>query len=79
MACLEQAGQAAMLFSLIPNAPLPSYPDHGHEDPAPVYSARRVAEMQNTLAALADIAVQQELEREHSNGNEAQGRINDAA
>jgi hypothetical protein len=59
------------MLRFIPHAPLPSYPDRGHDDPAPVYSARLVAEMQSTLAAMADIAVQQEIERQHSNGDEA--------
>jgi hypothetical protein len=53
-----------MLFSFIPSARMSSYPDRGDDVPAPVYSARLVAEMQSTLAELADLAVRQEMERE---------------
>ncbi len=55
-----------MLFSFVPHAPLPSYPDREHGDVAPVYSIRREAELRNALAALADLAVQREIERERS-------------
>ena len=55
-----------MLFSFIPHAPLPSYPDREHDDVAPVYSTRREAELRSSLVELADLAVQREIERERS-------------
>jgi len=45
----------------------------------PYYRADLLAEMQNTLAELADIAVQQEIEREQSNGNEGQAPLSNPA
>jgi len=66
------------MFRWLPFAYRPLDPDRGEGEPAPIYSAHGLEQMQRWLAAVADIAVQQEIEREHSNGNE-EGRINDAA
>ena len=59
-----------MLFSFVPHAPMSSYPDREHDDVAPVYSIRREAELRHALAALADLAVQRQIE----GGLSAQGR-----
>ena len=61
-----------MLFSFVPHAPLPSYPDRGNDGSAPVYSAHREIEMRDALAQLADLAVQREIERERSDQTETQ-------
>jgi hypothetical protein len=75
----QTAEDMAMLFSFIPPQPLPSYPNRDDDVPAPVYSARVVAEMQSTLAELADFAVRQEMEREPSDQSDTQLPRSDAA
>ena len=68
-----------MLFSFVPYAPLPSYPDRGNDGPAPVYSAHREIEMRDALAQLADLAVQREIERERSSQSEMHPPMSEAA
>jgi hypothetical protein len=64
-----------MLFSYAP----PSYAVRRKDEPAPMYPAHLLGEIQHTLAKLADIAVQREIEREHSNRNDTQLPMSDAA
>ena len=68
-----------MIFRRFPFAYTPSYPDREQGGPAPVYPAQTLEQMQRRLAALADLAVRDEIEREHSNGNEGQAPLSDAA
>ena len=68
-----------MIFRRFPFAYTPSYPDREEAGAAPVYPAQTLEQMQRRLAALADIAVRDEIEHEHSNSNKAQGRMSDAA
>ena len=56
-----------------------SLPDRANDEPKPMYSPSFVPEMQDKLAQLADRAVQEELEREHSNRNDTQLPTSDAA
>ena len=67
------------MFRWFPFVYTPAYPNRGEGEPTPIYSAQALEQMQRRLAAVADIAVQQEIEREHSNGNEAQAPLSDAA
>jgi hypothetical protein len=56
-----------------------SLPDRANDEPRPMYSHSLVSEMQDKLAQLADRAVQEELEREHSNRNQTERPKRDVA
>jgi hypothetical protein len=61
------------MFSLLPFVYASSpYSERGNDEPAPIYPPHLWKQIQRTLSALADIAAQQEMEREHSNGNKTQ-------
>jgi len=51
-----------MFFSLPLYAYVPSYPGDGNGWEAPVYPGHHLSEMQSTLGALADVAVQREMD-----------------
>jgi hypothetical protein len=53
-----------MLFAFAPYAYTPSYPSDGSGSSAPLYPVYHLTEMQRTLAALADVAVQREMDRD---------------
>ena len=73
------ARRGQTVFGWFPFAYTPAYPDRGGDEPAPIYSAQALEQMQRRLAAVADIAVQQEIERDYSNSNETQAPMRDAA
>jgi len=51
-----------MLLNFSLYAYFPSYPGDGNGREAPVYPGYHLSEMQSTLAALADVAVQREMD-----------------
>jgi len=54
-------------------------PDQANDELKPMYFLSFVSEMQDKLAQVADLAVREEIEREHSNRNQTQQPKRDAA
>ena len=68
-----------MLFSLVPFAYLPSYSSQADGPDALPYPVHRLSEMQDTLAALADKAVADEIARERTRDNQPDLLASEAA
>jgi len=56
-----------------------SFPDRANDEPKSMYSPSFVPEMQDKLAQLADLAVQEQIEGDHSNRIDTQLPTSDAA